>query len=93
MALFIACLLALLGLSHAGAALAEGGVHMITLDQAGQTSAADEEELEGDVRLIELEQVKPTRAANRGAASAIPWAAFLAAVAGVGLGLWYTLWR
>ena len=93
MALFIACLLALLGLSHAGAALAEGGVHMITLDQAGQTSAADEEELEGDVRLIELEQVKPTRAANRGAASAIPWAAFLAAVAGLGLGLWYTLWR
>ena len=47
LALFIACLLALLGLSHAGAALAEGGVHMITLDQAGQTSAADEEELEG----------------------------------------------
>ena len=93
LALFIACLLALLGLSHAGAALAEGGVHMITLDQAGQTSAADEEELEGDVRLIELEQVKPTRAANRGAASAIPWAAFLAAVAGLGLGLWYTLWR
>ena len=92
LALFIACLLALLGLSHAGAALAEGGVHMITLDQAGQTSAADEE-LEGDVRLIELEQVKPTRAANRGAASAIPWAAFLAAVAGLGLGLWYTLWR
>ena len=93
LALFIACLLALLGLSHAGAALAEGGVHMITLDQAGQTSAADEEELEGDVRLIELEQVKPTRAANRGAASDTPWAAFLAAVAGLGLGLWYTLWR
>ena len=93
MALFIACLLALLGLSHAGAALAEGGVHMITLDQAGQTSAADEAELEGDVRLIALEQVEPRPAPNRGAASDIPWAAFLAAVAGLGLGLWYTLWR